>query len=95
MTSIVEEFKVAKGRLVVTLKQKAESRLRHKDIVGTTAVGRQDLGITKPQRWISSSNKERGQMVQQEIRLTEEEDRQSRAVRMGGQCAWTRWKTTE
>ena len=34
-------------------------------------------------------------MVQQEIRLTEEEDRQSRAVEMGGQCAWTRWKTTE
>ena len=34
-------------------------------------------------------------MVQQEIRLTEEEDRQSRAVGMGGQCAWTRWKTTE
>ena len=90
MTSIVEEFKVAKGRLVVTLKQKAESRLRHKDIVGTTAVGRQELGITKPQRWISSSNKERGQMVQQEISLTEEEDRQSRAVGMGGQCAWTR-----
>ena len=66
MTSIVEEFKVDKGRLVVTLKQstddlirkagietrtgrkwsasqevsQAESRLRHNDIVGTTAVGR-------------------------------------------------------
>ena len=34
-------------------------------------------------------------MVQQEIRLTEEEDRQSRAVGMGGQCTWTRWTTTE
>ena len=34
-------------------------------------------------------------MVQQEIRLTEEEDRHSRAVGVGGQCAWTRWKTTE
>ena len=33
--------------------------------------------------------------MQQEIKLTEEEDRQSRAVGMGGQCAWTRWKTTE
>jgi len=72
-----------------------ESRLRHKDIVGTTAVWRQGLGNTKPQRWTSSSNKERSQMVQQEIRLTEEEDRQSRAVGIGGQCAWTRWKTTE
>jgi len=34
-------------------------------------------------------------MVQHEIRLTEEEDRQSRAVGIGGQCVWTRWKTTE
>ena len=34
-------------------------------------------------------------MVQHEIRLTEVEDWQSRAVGMGGQCAWTRWKTTE
>ena len=85
MTSIVEEFKVAKGRPVATLKQltydlirkagiethtgrkwsasqavsQAESRLRHKAIVGTTAVGRQCLGNTKPQRWTSSSNKER------------------------------------
>ena len=66
MTSLVEEFKVAKGRLVVTLKEssddmiwkagietrtgrkwsasqavaQAESRLRHKDIVGTTYIGR-------------------------------------------------------
>ena len=121
MTSIVEELKVAKGRLVVILKEstddlirkvgietstgrkwsasqavdRTESRLRHKDIVGTSAVGRQGLGNTKPQRWITSSNKERSQMVQQETRLTEQEDRQARAIGMVGQCAWTRWKTTE
>ena len=29
------------------------------------------------------------------MRLTEEEDRQSRAVGIGGQCVWTRWKTRE
>ena len=100
MTSIVEEFKVAKGRMVVALKQstddlirkagieirtgrkwsasqavsQAESRLRHKDIVGTTAVGRQGLGNTKPQRWTSSRNKERSQEWCQEMRLTKEED---------------------
>ena len=73
----------------------AESRLRHKDTVGTTAVGRQGLGNKKPQRWTSSSNKERSEMVQREIRLTEEEDRHSSAVGMGGQCAWTGWKTTK
>ena len=72
-----------------------ESRLWHKDIVGTTAVERQGLDNTKPQRWITSCNKERSQILQQEIRLTEVEDRQSRAVGMGCQCTWTRWKTTE
>ena len=67
LTLIVEEFKVSKPRLVMTLKvvsrddkirtagvqvraerkwlaskavSEAESRLRHKDIVGTVAVGR-------------------------------------------------------
>ncbi|XP_052268662.1 uncharacterized protein LOC127870041 [Dreissena polymorpha] len=116
MTSLVEEFKVAKGRLVVTLKEssddmiwkagietrtgrkwsasqavaQAESRLRHKDIVGTTAIGRQGLGSSKPQRWSTAGKKERSQMVQYEIRLSEEEDqeearqssRDGRAVRM-------------
>ena len=121
LTSIIEEFKVAKGRLAVTLKEstddlirkvgiqtrtgrkwsasqavdRAESRLQHKDIVETSAVGRQGLGNTKPQRWITSSNKERSQMVQQETRLTEQEDRQAIAIGIEGQCAWTRWKTTE
>ncbi|KAH3832263.1 hypothetical protein DPMN_105544 [Dreissena polymorpha] len=49
--------------------------LQHKDIVGTTAVGKQCLGSTKPQRWSTAGKKERSQMVQQEIRLFEEEDR--------------------
>ncbi|KAH3735567.1 hypothetical protein DPMN_042103 [Dreissena polymorpha] len=36
----------------------AESRLRHKDIEGTTAIGRQGLGSTKPQRWSTAGKKE-------------------------------------
>ncbi|XP_052223903.1 uncharacterized protein LOC127839559 [Dreissena polymorpha] len=120
MTSLVKEFKVAKGRLVVTLKEssadmiwkasietrtgrkwsarqavaQAESRLRHIDIVGTTAIGRQCLDSTKPQRWSTAGKKERSQMVQHEIKLSEEEDRRTRAVGIGGQCAWTQWQTT-
>ena len=65
-TSLVEEFKVSKSRLVMTLKEcrdykvrtgrkwsasktvsEAERRLRHKDIVGTVAVGRQGFGTSK------------------------------------------------
>ena len=33
-------------------------------------------------------------MVQAEVRLAEEEDRGIRAVAMGWQGAWTKWKTT-
>ena len=73
VSSLDEEFKVSKARLVVTLKQskdskvrnagievrtgrkwsasqavqEAESQLKLKDVIGTTQVGRQGLGINK------------------------------------------------
>jgi hypothetical protein len=120
ISSVMEEYKVSKARLVVTLKdskdemirktgiygrkwsasravQQAESRLRHKDIVG---------------RWYNSSwtsrpwdNKHtkvvysfccrKRKMVQTEVRLLEEETPKARAVELGLQGAWTRWTTTE
>ncbi|XP_045195004.2 uncharacterized protein LOC123550644 [Mercenaria mercenaria] len=121
LSSLVEEFKVAKTRLVVTLKEskddlvrkagietrtgrkwsasqavsQAESRLQHKDIVGTTAVGRQGLGIIKSQRWVSADSTTKRQMIQNEVRLAEEEERRTRAVSMGAQGAWTKWCTTD
>ena len=121
LSSLVEEFKVAKARLVVTLKEskddsirkagietrtgrkwsasqavsQAESRLRHKDIIGVTAVGRQGLGNVRKPMWSSAGSKERRELVQQEIRLVEEEDRRTKAVSMGAQSAWTRWTTTD
>ncbi|XP_052271350.1 uncharacterized protein LOC127872054 [Dreissena polymorpha] len=121
ISSVVEEYKVAKARMVVTLKEssddlirmagietrtgrkwsasqavsQAESILRHKDIVGTTTEGRQGLGMIKPQRWSTADKRERSQMVQKEIRASEEESRRARSVEMGGQCAWNKWTTTE
>jgi hypothetical protein len=121
ISSVMEEYKVSKARMVVTLKdskdemirkagietrtgrkwsasravQQAESRLRHKDIVGTTAVGRQGLGTTSTQRWSTASDVEKRKMIQNEIRLSEEETRKARAVELGLQGAWTRWSTTE
>ncbi|XP_052234917.1 uncharacterized protein LOC127847189 [Dreissena polymorpha] len=121
ISSVVEEYKVAKARMVVTLKEssddlirmagietrtgrkwsasqavsQAESILRHKDIVGTTTEGRQRLGMIKPQRWSTADKRERSQMVQKEIRASEEESRRARSVEMGGQCAWNKWTTTE
>ena len=118
LTSIVEEFKTGKARLIMTLRDskddkvrlagvevrtgrkrsasravdEAESRLRHKDIVGTVAVGRQGLGTSKSRCWKKADAAERRRMVQKEIRSKEEENRQSRAVEMGMQGAWTRWE---
>ena len=55
----------------------AERRLQHKDIVGTTAVGRQGLGNSKTTRWSSAGNTERRSMVQDEVIAAEEEGRRT------------------
>ena len=75
--------------------KQAERRLRHKDIVGTTTVGRQGLGTTKTPRWTTANSRERRQLVQGEVRMAEEETRRARAVELGLQGAWTRWETRE
>ena len=68
----------------------AESRLRHKDIVGTTCKGRQGLGSESTTRWKGASARERRMLVQQEIRNQEEEARVVKAVEMGNQGKWTK-----
>ncbi|XP_063418448.1 uncharacterized protein LOC134701249 [Mytilus trossulus] len=116
-TSLVEEFKVSKSRLVMTLKEsrdhkvrtagvqvrtgrkwsaskavsEAESRLRHKDIVGTVAVGRQGLGTSKSVFWKNANTQERRSLVQREIKSREEENRQAKTVELESQGAWSRW----
>ena len=121
LSSLVEEFKVAKSRLVLTLRdspdelirdagietrtsrkwsateavKQAENTLKHKDIVGVTAVGRQGIGATKTVLWSRSDQKERRALIQSEVRRAEEHARQARAVEMGAQGAWTTWNTTD
>ena len=77
LSSVLEEFKVSKTRLVVTLRdsryqlirqagietrtggkwsasqavEQAETRLRHRDIVGTSCEGRMGLGNNKQSKW--------------------------------------------
>ena len=120
VSSLDEEFKVSKARLVVTLKQskdskvrnagievrtgrkwsasqavqEAESQLKLKDVIGTTQVGRQGLGINKSTRWSTANDKDKRSMIQDEIRSVEEEKRKAKAVSMGSQEAWTIWTTT-
>lgn len=121
LSSLVEEFKAAKTRLVLTLRDspdelireanittrtsrkwsemdsvsQAESALKQKDIVGVTAVGRQGIGSTKAVLWSRADQNERRALIQSEVRRTEEQARQTRAVGMGAQGAWTTWETTD
>ena len=121
LTSVVEEFKTGKARLVMTLKDsndshvrkagvevrtgrkwsaakavdEAESRLRHKDIVGAVCIGRQGLGTAHTPRWRGADAAERRQLVQKDVRQREEESRHVRAVEMGKQGEWTKWDTEQ
>ncbi|XP_052256524.1 uncharacterized protein LOC127861838 [Dreissena polymorpha] len=103
LSSLVEEFKTAKARLVLTLRDspdeliptesvsQAENELKHKDIVGVTAVGRDGIGARKVVLWSRSDQKERRAMIQSEVRRA----RQARAVEMGAQGACTTWETAD
>lgn len=121
LSSNVEEYKVSKARLVLTLRdsndmsisragievrmgrhwsassavEKAESRLKHQDIVGISCSGRQGLGNNTRPLWNSATTGERRALVQSEIRREEEESRKVKAVQMGNQGSWTKWQTSE
>ena len=60
-----------------------------------TAVGHQGIGATKTLLWSWSDQKERRAMIQSEAKRGEEHVRQSRALEMGSQGAWTTWNTTD
>ncbi|XP_052224110.1 uncharacterized protein LOC127839765 [Dreissena polymorpha] len=121
ISSLVEEFKVAKARLMLTLRDSedekvgnagiqvrterkwsvskavdsAESSLKHKDVVGSTNVGREGLGTKQTQRWGKAGKRERRDLVQKEIRNQEEQARSARAVQFGPQGDWPKWSTPE
>ena len=60
--------------------EQAETRLRHRDIVGTPCEGRMDLGNNKQSKWKTAEPQERRAMVQQEKRDMEEESRKTKAT---------------
>ena len=75
--------------------EEAESRLKHKEMVGAVQVGRQGLGWTRHTWWSSANDSERRKLVSQEIREAEEEKRFATAVGQVKQGAWTRWESVE
>ena len=50
-----------------------QSRHKHKDIIGTTAVGLQGLGTSTP-HWSSASSREKRKLIQDGIKSAEEEN---------------------
>ncbi|XP_076090373.1 uncharacterized protein LOC143062594 [Mytilus galloprovincialis] len=53
----------------------AESRLKHSEIVGRVAVGRQGLDVTPTAKWRTATVEEKRHLVQKEVRSMEEESR--------------------
>ncbi|XP_066271644.1 uncharacterized protein [Branchiostoma lanceolatum] len=73
------------------LVSKAEGMLILRDIIGITNTGRQGLGSSHFQQWGKASRKERGALIQTEVRQLEEEGRRAKAVELATQGAWTKW----
>lgn len=76
---------------IVSQSQAAIS-LKHKEIVGVTAVGRQGIGVNKTLLW-RSDHKQRQVMIQSKVRRVEERPRYAKAVEIGSQGIWTMWHT--
>ena len=71
----------------------AKSRLEHKEIVGMVCVGKQGIGYNGSQQWWSKAKrKDKRDMLVQEIRNTEEEQRHTKAISMQSQGAWMKWE---
>ncbi|VDI54010.1 Hypothetical predicted protein [Mytilus galloprovincialis] len=93
LKSITEEFKVTKEVVDKEVNEEdAESRLKHSEIVGRVAVGRQGLDVTPTAKWRTATVEEKRQLVQKEVRSMEEESRMVKAVSMKKQRSWLNWE---
>ena len=75
--------------------QEVECSLRTKDIIGVTQTYRAGLGSTSKKVFSKVGPKGKRDMVSEEIRIFEEEQRKTRAVTQAKQCAWTQWNDIE
>lgn len=70
----------------------AESRLRHRALVGSMAVGRAGLGSIPTSDYSKARGKETRDLVQKEVRAGVEELPAYQMVGMRKQGAWTNWE---
>ena len=81
--------------LAVKSAQEAECSLRIKDIIGITQTNRAGLGSTSKKVFSKVGPKGKRDMVSEEIRMFEEEQRKASAVTQAKQRAWTKWNDIE
>lgn len=72
--------------------ERAETRLKHRALVGTVAIGRSGLGAIPQPRYDKVHGKERRDLVLKEVRASAEEVRVTRFVNMRQQGASSRWE---
>ena len=70
----------------------AEIRLRHSEIVGRVAIGRQGMNVTPKDKWGTASAEGKRHLVQREVRTMEEEGRMVKAVGMKKQGSLLNWE---
>ncbi len=72
--------------------QKVMGKLQHKQIVGMVQTGRADGWSEPPILWSKASNKERKDLVVEEVTRIEQEELRVRSVAQGQQGRWTTWE---
>ena len=84
------EIKSGMKWLAVKTAQEAKCSLWIKDIIGITQTNRAGLGSTSKKVFSKVDPKEKKDMVSEEVRMFEEEQRKASAVTLAKQCAWTK-----
>ena len=75
--------------------QELECSLRIKDTIGATQTNRAGLGSTSKTVFFKVGSKGKRDMVSEEVKMFEEEQRKASAVTKAKQYAWTKWNDIE
>ena len=89
------EIKSSTKWSAVKTAQEVECSLRITDIIGVTQNNQAGLGSTSKMVFSKMDPKEKRDMVSEEVRMFEEEQRKASAVTQAKQCAWTKWNGIE
>ena len=89
------EIKSGTKRSAVRAAQETECSLRIKDIIGIIQTNRAVLGSTSNKVFSKVGPKGKRDMVSEEVKMFEEEQRTATAVTQAKKCAWTKWNDIE